>query len=320
MTDKPATQQTGLEIEKTKISLQLQKAGQNYQNALNELGQLHFTRETIESDQSKLKQYRAVLTKLNAVENPYTKDWQNFNAALKSLVDPYKKLLDEKAKSCATLAAQIEKEKKDAAEKAAKAVRIKDAINSFILTKANDIAAADTYEKLESIRRLIDLEKTRKNIYDDQLGILTERCTELNALIASQKAAIKLRQELDALTAEAATDEEILSLYGQKEVVDQDIADRAIDVQETALNAASRQSEAITPEVVLPTVKARRTTWKYELVDVDKAFQKCKGMLDIALNSEKAKERLNELKGTGELDNEEEYVESGIRYYQEKLY
>jgi hypothetical protein len=194
-------------------------------------------------------------------------------------------------------------------------------INKFVLDYSVKIAAATTNEQLLSIERLINLEKGNKNRYEEQEQLLIERCNELTGKIAEQKKLVKEREAIEKEKEEAkksGDDAKVEELEFKGAELDSKIEDNTIYVQENAANSLIEVGNEELDSIESP--KARRTTWKAEIQDINVAIKKSKDLLKIELEPEKVRTSIATLKGAGAFDGKEELIVNGIRYFQEKLY
>lgn len=121
------------------------------------------------------------------------------------------------------------------------------------------------------------------------------------------------KQRLDAVKNQ--DDRKVLELDEKKELVEDSIEEKKIQIQETAINFATRPDAVTTPSPVFSAIKPRRRTWNFEVVDERKAF--LAGMLITEMNKEKVKAKFEEIK-----DNIEgtETIIDGIKYYFKETY
>jgi hypothetical protein len=145
---------------------------------------------------------------------------------------------------------------------------------------------------------------------------MAQKASNLEELIKVQKEAIKILTALKGkeMAAEAIGDDEtVLALREQQEGFTAKLEQTKIDVQESAISMAT-QADVIEPEIiVLIAPKARRTSWKWDVVDL-KAAQKA-GLTVTVIDLEKVDEILKEKR-----KEENECTENGIRYFIEKSY
>lgn len=309
MTDTTAVATT--DLTKAELTLALSKEGLLYQIILQACENVVFTNDNLNEQREKLTGLRKLKTKLEAMENPHTKAWGDWNKSRKSLLDPAVNLLarkdaefSKKAKENADAAAKVEAEKQRKAGILAE-------IDSFFINQSQAIAAAQNPEELVRIEKLIGSHKANSSRYAEFLPLMAAKAANLTDLIKTQKIALK---ELEWLkTAENAAneigdDQAILDSREAQEEITAKISENRETVQEKAIHMAIN-SEVTEVEVIAPVApKPRRTSWKYEAVDMKAAFKA--GLTLIVVDEEKVGEILVQKR-----KDEIECTENGIRYY-----
>lgn len=200
---------------------------------------------------------------------------------------------------------------------------IKNGIESNAVMFAQKIANCTTSAELTIVERNINLEKTYKNKYAEFLPDAIIRFNELNTILASQKISVKKLEEIAAgqLQAKATGDDaKFLALEDQKETVEAQVEETKIVVQETAINQSMNDSGVTVAQTVFPKVTAKRTTWKFEVVNEKEVMKKAPELVVFSIDDEKVKAILKTLKDTGQLDGKTEQIVNGIRYYEEKTF
>lgn len=170
------------------------------------------------------------------------------------------------SKLCASIA---EKQKKDAEEKQRVAV-IKNLIEANAVNLSMKIAGCDTTKDLLAIESIINLEKTRKEKYQEFLPDAIERLAPLTEILKNQKLVVKEREDLAAqkLAAEkSGNDEKLMEVIEKQEANVQQIESNKITVQEKAIEQPVRSFATYTP-VSTPTVKPKRTTVKWRVIAI----------------------------------------------------
>lgn len=195
---------------------------------------------------------------------------------------------------------------------------IEDKVVQFV----SQIAGTEDIDSLISVERFINLEKTRKDRYynDELMAYAKDKYEILTSALTTQKENIRKMNALLQKKDNVETNEELDIILEQEEVIKNNISSNINNVQADIAEEMVSSGYAVTPEYIPTTVKARRTTWKFELVDTDKAFKKSPELLDISLNNEKTKAVLATLKSTGVLDEKDEYILNGVRYFEEKTF
>lgn len=185
---------------------------------------------------------------------------------------------------------------------------------------ASDIARCTSAADLTSVERLINLEKTRKDKYEEFYDEAVEKYNELNSLLATQKIQIKELEKIKEEEEKAETDEELLEIQDKKEAIIDKIEEAKIIVQETAINQTENDIEEV--EVILPNVKARRSVFTWEVVDKKELIKKKPEWTEIIVKEELVDEYLKAyLKEKKESKQAvEEFTFAGIKFYLKKTY
>lgn len=314
------------ELTKSTITLALSKEGLAYQEILQSAENVKFTRDNVgDKDDASvvtMAKVRSVKTKLEKMENPYTPAWKAWNEARKSLVDPIINVLSVKEGEFRKIVREIEEDRKRAEEENQRKQKIQTSINDFILTQSQAIAGAKTANELAVIEKLIGANKSATAKYQEFLQDFVKRCEELTPLIKDQKDAIRKLESLakqEQAARDSGDDAKVIEIMDQREEVVARAEENKVVVQETAINQSMASS--FSPSYVPPSApKARRTTWKAEIQNVDEAIKKSKNMLDISLNAEKVRDSINTLKESGALKGKTELIVGGIRYFEDKIY
>jgi hypothetical protein len=234
------------------------------------------------------------------------------NALIATPIEKYKALAAEVA----------ERQQKEENEKR-RVQAIANGIETNAVAFAASIAACQTTEELLAIERKINLEKTRKDKYDEFLPNAITRFNELNAILKVQKQNVAELERLRTMQAAARLNEDdqaVIDLMEQEEHLESKIEDHKIIVQEAAVNQSMNEPVYASFSPVYASVKAKRTTWKFEMVDTREVMKKNPELLVIELDDAKVKERMNGLKDSGVFMDKTEYTLNGIRYYQEKTF
>ena len=210
------------------------------------------------------------------------------------------------------MAEEKEKQRKD---------QIKEGIETSALRFASDIANCTTLASLTNVERIINLEKTRKDKYQEFIGDAAEKLSELNALLATQKIRVKelekIREE-ERIAAANKDDEALIKLQEQKEEVQERIEEAKIIVQETAINQSLEESPVEVAETIFPTIKARRSVWEWEVTDIRETAKKMPDWTEIKPIDSKIDEYLKAKKAEGITG--EEFTVAGIRFFLKKTY
>lgn len=199
---------------------------------------------------------------------------------------------------------------------------IKTGIETNSIVFAKQIAECTTSLQLTNIERTINLEKTRKEKYMEFLDEAVTKYSELNTLLASQKVTVKQLEENARLQEQAKKDNDdaaLLKLQEEQEKQEAKIEEAKVVVQETAINQAMKE-EVPVARTVFPTVTAKRTTWRFEVVDQKEVMKKSPELVVFSIDEEKVKSNLKLLKDSGQLDGKTELVINGIKYFEHKSF
>lgn len=214
----------------------------------------------------------------------------------------------------------IENRRRLAALEAQRVENIKAGIESSALKFSTDIAACTTSEQLSSVERLINLEKGRKEKYMEFADEAIERYNELNALLKTQKETVRVLEEnarQQLLAIKEKNDARLLELHEQWEQAQNKVEEAKVTVQETAINQSMRERVPVATEII-PEVKARRTTWEWELKDIKETAKKMPDWVAMTTLDSKIDEYLKAKKAEGIAG--EEFTVAGIRFFQKKTF
>lgn len=308
------------EIVKAQFNKQLTL--QKYSGALQKLLDFKVTQDNIKEAQELLKEGRKVIAAFDKIHEegkaPAWKICKFWDNTLNSIKNPYKDALGDIDKN-------VQVESKKAAAEDARKQKEKDRVNeinvmidNFILQQSSVITNATTPEQLTTVEKFIGSHKANTSRYQEFLPTLVERCNELTPLIKKQKGNIKTLADLEKQRQDALKkddDRAVLEIEEKKEVIESAIEEKKIQIQETAINFATRPDAITTPEPVMNAIKPRRRSWNFEIVDEKKAF--LTGMLITELNKEKVKAKFEEIKDT--IEGTETTID-GIKYFYKETY
>lgn len=247
------------------------------------------------------------------------RDW---DAAKNAFTEQVTSIEEKPQSEYSRICMEIEQRRLDAEREKQRVLNIKQGIETNALKFSNDIAGCTTVERLAYIERMINLEKGRKEKYEEFLPDAINRFNELNSLLATQKIEVKKLEEIKKKEEDARKskdDEKLIELQQLREESENRIEEAKIVVQETAVKQ-SLDNHVEYADVVIPEVKARRTTWKFEMVNEKEVMRKAPELLIVSLNDDKAREVLKTLKDTNQLEGKTELILNGIRYYEQKTF
>lgn len=219
------------------------------------------------------------------------------------------------------LCQQVEKRRIEQANEKARIESIKNGIESNAILFAKQIADCETSIQLTAIESKINLEKTRKEKYQEFLEDATKRYTELNVALANQKKVVKQLEEnarQQELAKKEQDDAKLLQLKQQQEQQQVQIEENKITVQETAIAQSVNAPVVETAQEVLPAVKPRRSTWKWEVINAKETARKMPDWTQVTIVESKVDDYLKAKKAEG-IDGEE-FVTAGIRFYLDKTF
>lgn len=298
------------EIVKANIQLELTKSGLIYQFVLQGLENIKFTRDNIDKMRLKLAPGEKLVKQLNDRVNPYKEAWQNDNAAKKSLLDPVQDALTRKKNELAKIAKEIADENAKIEAEKQRIANEEKAANDFFIRMSQEVSAATTDFEIVRIEKLIG-SHSAKPMYK-------QKAETLKPIIAKQKEHIRHLEaikEAEKKAEQSGDDEKIMQLREQQEQITAKIAEGNETVQFTAIKGA--ESNVVVPEVVAPqTVKAKRSTWTWELIDIEQAKKKADWTKTVT-NDAVIDEHLKSIKDSAE---SEDFVVSGIRFFVRKTY
>ncbi|MEO5991320.1 MAG: hypothetical protein ABIP68_06755 [Ferruginibacter sp.] len=197
---------------------------------------------------------------------------------------------------------------------------IKNGIEQNAISFAKQIAEAETSETLTNIERMVNLEKGKANKYMEFHEDAVKRFNELNKILADQKVTVRqleenLRKQKEA--EKANDDAALLKLREQQELQQAKIEEVKVVVQEAAINQSINDTAEVV-EVILTTVKAKRTTWKYRLVDIKKTLKEMNGWVNLELDEAKVDDYLKAKRAEGITGDK--FTFAGVEFYEEKTY
>jgi hypothetical protein len=297
-----------------------------FQQLANKADSLVYNEDNLQEISEFLKSLRAVKKAIDETHKEgkaealkIGRDWD----AAKNTFTAQVASIEEKPQSeYSRICKEIEQRRIDAENEKQRILNIKNGIETNAIKFSNDIARCQTFDSLSYVERMINLEKGRKEKYQEFLPNAVERFTELNSLLANQKIEVKKLEEIKRQEDEAKKqkdDEKLIELQKQREESENRIEEAKIVVQETAVKQ-SLDSHVEYADIVIPEVKARRTTWKFEMVNEKEVMKKAPELLIVSLNEDKAKEVLKTLKDTIQLVGKTELILNGIRYYEQKTF
>lgn len=311
-----------IDLVKAQFTLALNQS--NFQKLQDEADKLVFNEDNVTTIAAFLTSFRKLTSVLNnkheMVKKPFLTAGQlcdqakrDMNTLLTGISDPIQTKYEK-------LCRDIAEQKRKADEEKQRIATIKQGIDSNMLSFSQKIANALTMQQVLDIERLINLEKGRKEKYQEFLEKAVTNFSKLTVNITDQKAKIRQLEELKKKEAEAtaANDEEkMMALRESQETVKQQIEEKKEQVQLDAIDAVTNKTEVITAEAILPKVKVRYSSWKWEVrFSVIERYQKSlPSYLMVSPNEEVIEAKLKELKASKVLEDKEEYIWEGVRFW-----
>ena len=232
------------------------------------------------------------------------------------MADPVDALLTKKEGEFAKVSREIAAENARIDAEKTRVKGIKDAIDTFFLEQSQAVANTSEPSEIVRIEKLIGSNKANKTRYAEFLPLLVEKADILADLIKDKKSALRELEALNEAENNATDDQAVLDILEKKEQVEAKIEQAKNDVQEKALSMAT-EAEVIEPEIMVAEApKARRTTYKWEVVDENTATR-C-GYTKVVPNEEKIEEYFKSVDKKG--IDADGFVQFGIRIFQVKSY
>lgn len=310
-----------LEIVKAKFNKEL--TALDYQKALDRFKALTVTMENVASVQESLKRVRAFLGKLQDIKEQGKKEalaeCRMWDAAYNDVYGSLNELLIEKSNELQKIVNKIDEENKKKEAERLRIEGINKEIDDFILQTSAQIAGTVDTDELIAIEKLIGSHKANKSRYQEFLPDLVSRCNELVPMIKKQKEHIAELEKIAKAKKKAekkGDDKALLELMEKETAVKDQLDEKKIQIQETAINQATRPSTTVVPETT--NLSFRRKQWKWEVKDVKELYKKMPHLVDLVPNKEKIDDLLRTKKADDSLKDTEEVIINGIRFYLDK--
>ena len=221
---------------------------------------------------------------------------KDLNALLKKASDKYTEMVKEQNRL---------KKIQDDEDKRIK--EIKDGMDNNIISFSTKIAEAKDLPALLDLERRLNLETANLKKYQEFLPDFKTRCEAIRSLLSLQKQNVKALGGLEneATNAlETGQDDKLEEIEGKKEEITAKVEETRTRIQETAIN----QSTATAPGraiQVFNTVKAKRTTVDWVIVDIELLFKKHPELVQLMANKEAIDEYVKTRKAEITDDNPE---------------
>lgn len=307
-------------------SFKMELSRNKFEEALQRFIDLKVTEDNIPDVQDKMKSARGFLRKMETIKSngkeAALRECRYWDQAFKDLSKPLEEELSKKQSALNTIAAEIQRKQQAAETERQRIAGIRNQMDNFIIEQSQAIAGAKTDDEIVRIQKLIGSNKANKTRYEEFLPEFVERCNALNDLMNSQKETIRELEKLAKQKLEAETkgdDATIIAIQDQEEVLLHKAEENKIVVQEISIKQAESTGAMETARQVYPTVKARHTSWKYELLPDQKSQEKAlkAGLVELTLNDEKVQVLIETLKDTKQINvtDKKELIVNGVRIF-----
>lgn len=315
-----------IDVAKTRMSIELTKVGlliQTIQNSANDL--------IINEDPDNLKTVGDFLQSIKKAENiitaahseikkPYFEAGKACDNAKNELLAMLTEISTPIKGKFTTICNDIDRKKREAAEKKAKDEQIKTGVEANVLDFSTRIAGCKTKKELTDIESIINLEKSpsRASKYGEWHEYAIGRYNEmLLPIIKDQKIKVEEFEKLEAKLKKEDNPEKADELKVQIENKENEIIQNQVKVQEAALNQLTPSSTSEVEEI-LPDVTKAGSNMEVEIVDLKLVFKKHPELLSIELKKVDTKKLGATLRDAGAFKGEDELVFDGIKFKIEK--
>jgi len=312
-----------LTAEIVSATFQLELSKLKYQDALAGLVAFQVTRENLTEAQEKLKEARKMLTKFNEIKAngkaAALAECRWWDEAYNGTKDAFDMELAIKANQVTKIATEVSVEARRLEEQKQRKAKILTEIDNFVIAQSQAIANATTPQELVRIEQLVGSHKGNKKRYAEFLPELVAKALSLTDLIKEQKEAlrkIEALKEAENAAKESGDEQAIIDAMEAQEEVTAKIAENKINAQETALNSATQSEVVEVEEIVAVAPKPRRTTIKYEIIDI-KAATKA-GFMKLVPDEERLEAFAKTI--TRKQLEEKDVIDGGVRVYLHKEY
>lgn len=320
---KTETAAPSLDVVKAQFALELQKNGFAELQTLSDTIQVNEDNvEEVKEHIAKIKAlYKIVDEKHTEKKKPYLEAGRVIDAAKNSYYEILNGILNPIQKkyitACNNIAA-AEKKRKDEEQRVSV---IKQGIEQNRLHLSQKISNCDTSDAIVALEREIILLKGRpqnKQKFQEFLPEFESMLTDLSKDIKEQKVKIRQLENVRKQISKSTSGDDVVELQEKAEQLEADIEEKKIVVQEKAID----QSTSFVPvaTVVHPTVKPRRTTWKWEVTDLSKLAKKMPHLVKVVPDEDAIKAVLETKKTDGSLEGKDEEILHGLKFYAEKLF
>lgn len=309
---------------KTKMQLALTKQSLSMQAITDKIDSIEPNEDNLQAmaDAIKmLKQIDDIIDEQHTIEKkPFLEGGRIVDAAKKDMLSLTASLRAKIQPKYVQLCQAAVKRKQDQELEKTRVKTIKDGIEHNILDFSTRIAACKKLDELLSVERLINLEKGRKDKYQEFAGEFADRAnTVLLPLLKSQKEVVRELEAISNQMAQAEDDEAIIAHTERKEALEAQLEHNQVSVQEMAVNQAisSHTTQTVQAEEILPDIRAKRRTWEWEIMDIAMLQKKMPQLVKLVPDEDAIKAYLNNRKADKTIREE---TVNGIRIYQKVSY
>ena len=313
--------EAGIKYPLVKTKFDKRASAYNYQTALQNLAAITITRDNVNDDLTKdCRQILKVLEDEKDLQSEEPLKWhKDIMEAYKSLKNPMDEQVKRIAEEKKVIATQIQKEQQQQQAEQTRITTAKNAIIEFCNKVAVSISNATTDDDIVSIEKLIGLEKTKKNVYQEFLQELSDKCDALRPQIKIQKENIRQLQQVKEQEQQALDAGDVVSaaeIRSKKEYLEQIVSETSTQIHETAYLQASTV-EVVAPEIV-DTAPKGRTNWKWRVDDIKLLQKKMPQMVKLIPDEEAINAWLSTKKADGSLKDKDTDTINGVTFFNDK--
>lgn len=297
-------------------------AGLRYNDVLQAVSNLSFTKDNLSTDYPALKELDKLLKLLDElrkkIQSPYYIVCQDTNAVFGGIIKPLEEIRDKKKLELKAANELAEAEKRQALQEQQRKENILTVLAQFINMITLAVSNANDEGEITRIQKLVGSEKNKKSFYAEFYDELSNKCSELEQPIKDRKEFIKENEKLKEKIANADASEAV-ELKEQQELLEAQTKESAIRLQEAAFEAAST-IQSVVGEPMIETVKPKMTKWKWRVDDIALLHKKMPHLVKLMPNDEAIEVLFQSKKAEKALTDGEELKIFGLTIYQEKFY
>lgn len=292
----------------------------NYQSLLNKADTLVCNEDNLEEVKEFLNNIRAGAKETERVHKEGKAEaWKvctEWDSAKRVFISMWQELENKIQPKYAKVCRDIEERKVSQERERARVAAIRSGIDNNLIKFSSQIASCSTSKELVSVERMINLEKTRKDNYEEFFDLAVSKFSELNSQLAVQKEKIKELERLEELEKKEKDETLILEIKEKKDEIKDIIDESKISIQEKAIDTSLNVVDLA--EEVFAEVKPRRSVWVWEAKNLKETLKKMPDWVELTTNDEKINDYLKAKKSEG--IHGEDFEFAGIRFYLKKTY